>query len=64
MPGWGDILREIENTSSNFDLVRRKYLKNLSELTNRNVLIGMLLHIIPVGYNFHRAEGLISLIMT
>ncbi len=38
MPGWGDILREIENTSSNFDLVRRKYLKNLSELTNRNVI--------------------------
>ena len=38
MAGWDEILREIQTTPGNFDVVRRKYIKNLSELTNRNVI--------------------------
>lgn len=38
MPGWDDILSELGQTPSQHDIVRRKYLKSLSELTGRNVI--------------------------
>lgn len=38
MPGWNDVLKEIEQTPSQNDFVRRKYLKLLSEATGRNVI--------------------------
>ncbi len=38
MAGWDDILREISETSSQLDCIRRKYLKKLSEYTNRNTI--------------------------
>lgn len=38
MPGWGDVLHEIEVSETNHDLVRRKYLKKLASLTGRNVI--------------------------
>lgn len=38
MPGWDDILNELGQTPSQHDFVRRKYLRELSELTGRNVI--------------------------
>lgn len=38
MAGWDEILREIQTTPGNFDVVRRKYIHNLAQLTNRNVI--------------------------
>lgn len=37
MPGWGDILQEIEGNFAH-DVVRRKYLKQLADHTGRNVI--------------------------
>jgi ATP-dependent protease ClpP protease subunit len=39
MPDWNDILDEIKESGSTHDIVRRKYLKKLSEVTERNVII-------------------------
>jgi len=39
MPSWHGILNELNQSGSTHDLVRRKYLKELSELTGRNVII-------------------------
>lgn len=39
MPTWGDILRELGNTPSQHDYIRRKYLKELNQLTGRNTII-------------------------
>lgn len=39
VPGWNDLLVEIRATSSAQDVVRRKYLKQLFELTGRNTII-------------------------
>ncbi len=39
MGSWAEILNELNSTPSPFDIVRRKYLKNLFELTDRNVII-------------------------
>ena len=36
MAGWDDILRELGDTPSQTDIVRRKYLKALSNYTGRN----------------------------
>ncbi len=43
MPGWGDVLQEIQllqiqGRSDAFDVVRRKYLADLSRLTGRNTI--------------------------
>ena len=38
MPGWDDVLKEMNETLSQADYVRRKYLKRLSELTGRNTI--------------------------
>lgn len=38
MAGWDDILKELNETMSQSDFVRRKYLKKLSELTKRNTI--------------------------
>ena len=38
MAGWNDILKEISETQSTYDYVRRKYLKELAEYTGRNVI--------------------------
>lgn len=38
MAGWNDILDEVKNTPPQFDYVRRKYIKKLSEYTGRNVI--------------------------
>lgn len=38
MAGWSDILEEIKTTPQQFDYVRRKYLKELSNYTGRNVI--------------------------
>lgn len=39
MGSWAEILGELNTTPSSFDIVRRKYLKNLFNLTGRNVII-------------------------
>jgi hypothetical protein len=39
LPNWSDILAEINKTGSVHDFVRRKYLRELNELTRRNVII-------------------------
>src|SRR4030065_2931142 len=39
MPNWNDILVEIQKAGSTHDIVRRKYLRNLNNLTGRNVII-------------------------
>ena len=38
MGNWSNILQEIQNTKSQFDSVRKKYLEKLSSLTNRNII--------------------------
>lgn len=38
MAGWNDVLKEISETQSQYDYVRRKYLKELSDYTGRNVI--------------------------
>jgi len=39
MPTWNDILKEISAQPNAFDLIRRKYLKELSDKTERNVIV-------------------------
>lgn len=39
MPTWNDILKEIGSQPNAFDLIRRKYIKDLSEKTDRNVIV-------------------------
>ena len=36
MAGWDEILKELNETMSQTDFVRRKYLKRLAEYTGRN----------------------------
>jgi len=38
MPNWSDILKEINQLGSPFDILRRKYVKKLSTYTKRNVI--------------------------
>lgn len=38
MPNWSDLVKEINQLGSPFDILRRKYVKNLSEYTGRNVV--------------------------
>lgn len=38
MPNWNEILDEIQKAGSTYDVVRRKYLGQLSDLTGRNVI--------------------------
>ena len=38
MPNWGDLLKEINQLGGPHDVLRRKYIANLSELTGRNVI--------------------------
>lgn len=38
MAGWNDVLKEIQETQSTYDYIRRKYLKELSDYTGRNVI--------------------------
>ncbi|MBC6425966.1 MAG: S49 family peptidase [Ekhidna sp.] len=39
MPTWNNVLKEIGNQSNAFDFIRRKYLKELSDKTERNIII-------------------------
>lgn len=39
MPNWNQILNEIRDSGSTHDLIRRKYLKTLHEITGRNIII-------------------------
>jgi ClpP class serine protease len=39
VPNWKQILDEIQKNGSNFDIIRRKYIRRLSSLTKRNVII-------------------------
>lgn len=38
MPNWSDLLREIASTGSSFDVLRRKYVRDLARYTKRNVI--------------------------
>ena len=39
MPNWNEILDEIQKEGSTYDIVRRKYLRNLQNVTGRNVIV-------------------------
>lgn len=39
MPNWHEILGELKEAGSTHDVIRRKYIKKLSELTKRNVIV-------------------------
>jgi membrane-bound ClpP family serine protease len=39
MPNWSEILNELGAAGSAFDVIRRKYLANLSALTGRNLIV-------------------------
>ena len=39
MPNWHEIGQELGISGSTFDIVRRKYLKRLSDATGRNTII-------------------------
>jgi len=39
MPDWGQLLDELKKTGSAHDVIRRKYIKQLSAMTGRNVII-------------------------
>lgn len=51
MAGWDDILRELGDTPSQIDFVRRRYMKRLSELTGRNVIAYYSGFLTPKGGN-------------
>lgn len=38
MPNWHEIMQELNRSGSTFDVIRRRYLKRLSEYTRRNVI--------------------------
>ena len=38
MPGWNEIMNDLKQKESPLDSERHKYLKNLSDLTGRNVI--------------------------
>lgn len=38
MPGWNDLLNEIQNTAQPNDFIRRKYLKQYAAYVKRNVI--------------------------
>jgi hypothetical protein len=38
VPNWNMLLDEIKAAGSQYDILRRKYLKNLSEITGRNII--------------------------
>ena len=38
MGNWSNILQEVQNTKSQFDVVRQKYLKQLEAITKRNII--------------------------
>ena len=38
MGNWNDILKEVQNTGTQYDKVRRKYLASLAKYTKRNVV--------------------------
>ena len=38
MPNWHEIMQELNRSGSTFDVIRRRYLKMLSEYTGRNVI--------------------------
>lgn len=38
MPSWTELLKEIKESGSTFDITRRRYIAKLSELTGRNVI--------------------------
>lgn len=38
MSGWSGVLKEIQETQTQIDYVRRKYVKQLSDLTGRNTI--------------------------
>lgn len=38
MPNWNEILDEVKSAGSTYDIVRKKYLANLHQLTKRNVI--------------------------
>jgi len=39
MPNWKEVLGEVKAAGSTYDGIRRKYLKNLSEITGRNIIV-------------------------
>lgn len=39
MPNWNQIMHEVANSGSTYDLIRRKYLKQLFKYTKRNTII-------------------------
>lgn len=39
MPSWNEILTEIQQAGSTHDVIRRRYLRTLHELTGRNIII-------------------------
>ena len=39
MPNWNELLDEIKASGSTYDIIRREYLRQLHELTGRNVII-------------------------
>jgi hypothetical protein len=39
MPNWADILNEVRSNGHTTDVIRRKYLKKLNQVTKRNVII-------------------------
>ncbi|MBU4348863.1 S49 family peptidase [bacterium] len=39
MPNWNEILDEVKSSGSTYDIIRRKYLSRLNEISGRNVII-------------------------
>ncbi len=39
MPGWNDLLEEVKAAGTPHDVIRRKYLAELAQLTGRNVIV-------------------------
>lgn len=39
MPNWNEILDELNSSGSTYDIIRRKYLKQLHDITGKNIII-------------------------
>jgi ATP-dependent protease ClpP protease subunit len=67
MPDWKELLDEINNSGSTHDVIRRKYLKKLSDVTQRNTIIyysGWLQKQgrVPFGISDHDKNGFMTTI--
>lgn len=71
MPSWGDVRAEVNSAGSPFDVIRKRYAADLSDITGRNVILyysgwlqkqHLLQHGLPVGVDDSDKNGFMAAI--